>query len=124
MGLDEDNELEVDHVRGDKTTNDNRRYNLRIVTHAENQMNRKKQSNNTSGVVGVWYDQKTNKWAAEIQAYGKKYRLGRYQTIDEAADVRREAENILHGDYSYKNSQLYGNKKLQELENIQEQIAS
>lgn len=124
MGLDADNELEIDHVRGDKTTNDNRKYNLRIVTHAENQMNRKKQSNNTSGVVGVWYDKNKNKWVAEIQAYGKKYCLGRYQTVDEAADVRREAENILHGNYSYKNSQLYGNKKLQELESVQEQIVS
>ena len=85
-------------------------------------MNRKKQSNNTSGVVGVWYDKRKNKWAAEIQAYGKKYRLGRYKTIDEAASVRREAENILHGNYSYRNSQFYGNKKLQELERVQEEI--
>lgn len=124
MGLTPDNELEVDHIRGDKTTNDNRRYNLRVVTHAENQMNRKKQSNNTSGVVGVWHDKKGDKWVAEIQAYGKKYRLGRYKTIEEATAVRKEAENILHGDYSYRNSQLYGNKKLQELEGVQEQMAS
>ena len=124
MGLTPNDKLEVDHIRGNQTTNDNRRYNLRVVTHAENQMNRKKQSNNTSGIVGVWYDKKANKWVAEVQAYGNKYRLGRYETINEAALVRKEAENILQGDYSYRNSQLYGNKKLQELEHIQEQIVN
>ena len=61
---------------------------------------------------------------AEIQAYGKRYRLGQYKTLDEATEVRREAENILHGDYSYRNSQLYGNKILQELENVQEELVS
>lgn len=119
MGLTSDDHLVVDHILGEKTTNDNRKYNLRIVTHAENQMNRRKQSNNTSGVIGVWYDKKEDRWVAEIQAYGQKYRLGQYKTIDEAAKIRKEAENILHGDYSYQNSQLYGNKKLQELEQIQ-----
>ena len=64
------------------------------------------------------------RWVAEIQAYGKRYRLGQYKTLYEAAEVRREAENILHGNYSYHNSQLYGNKKLQELEYIQEKLVS
>ena len=48
-GLDKGDEREVDHVRGSKSTNDNRRINLRIAEHSENQMNRKKQCNNTSG---------------------------------------------------------------------------
>ena len=122
MGLQSNDNLEVDHIRGDQTTNDNRRINLRIATHSKNQMNRKKQSNNTSGITGVWYSKSRQRWIAEIMANGKKYHLGQYKALDEAADVRREAENILHGDYSYRNSQLEGNKKLQELENMQEQI--
>ena len=112
MGLSSGDELEVDHVLGGETTKDNRRYNLRIVVHSENQMNRKIQNNNTSGVTGVWYDKKSNKWVAEIQAYGQKYRLGKYETIEEAQEVRVEVENIMHGDYSYRNSQLHGNKIL------------
>ena len=116
MGLQQNDELEVDHIRGEGTTNDNRRINLRIVTHSENQMNRKTQSNNTSGVTGVWYNKSRMRWVAEIQAYGKKYRLGYYKTLDEASAVRREAENIIHGDFSYHNSQLSGNQKLIELE--------
>lgn len=121
MGLTPKDKLEVDHICGEGTTNDNRRYNLRITTHAENQMNRKKQSNNTSGVIGVWFKKTQNKWVAEIDAYGKNYNLGQFDTIDEAAEVRREAENILHGNYSYRNSQFYGNKKLQELESMSEE---
>lgn len=124
MGLASDDKLEVDHIRGSKTTNDNRRYNLRVVTRAENQMNRKKQNNNTSGVTGVWYNKIRKKWVAEIQAYGKKYRLGQFDTIDKASEIRKEAENILHGTHSYQNSQFYGNKKLQELEKLKMQMAS
>lgn len=119
MGLQPNDGLEVDHIRGDGTTNDNRHINLRVVTHSENQMNRRKQSNNTSGVTGVWYNKTRKRWMAEIQARDKKYRLGQYKTLDEAVVVRREAENIVHGDYSYRNSQLKGNERLQELERNQ-----
>lgn len=119
MGLSPHDELIVDHIRGSETQNDNRKINLRIATRSKNQMNRKKQSNNTSGIIGVWYNKKTDKWVAEIGANNKKYHLGTYETIEEAAKVRREAENIIHGDYSYHNSQLKGNERLKELERIQ-----
>ena len=122
MGLNPNDNLEVDHIRGDTTQNDNRKINLRVVTHSKNQMNRKRQFNNTSSVIGVWYDCKRKKWIAEIVVDRKKYHLGSYTTIEEAQQVRREAENIMHGDYSYHNSQLEGNKRLNELERRQEVV--
>lgn len=52
----------------------------------------KPQSNNTSGVKGVSYDKNRGLWAAEIQIRGKRHRLGRFTTLDEAAKARKLAE--------------------------------
>lgn len=118
MGLDDNDESEVDHILCHGTENDNRRYNLRIVTHSQNQMNRRKQSNNTSGITGVWFDKINDKWKAEIVVNGQKFRLGTFIKKEDAANVRKAAEDILHGDFSYHNSQLIGNKRLQLFETV------
>ena len=49
---------------------------------------------NTSGVRGVYPVKRTGKWAAQIQFQGKKKYLGSYNTIEEAAKARREAESV------------------------------
>jgi len=49
-------------------------------------------STNTSGVKGVTWHKKTNKWMAYIHL-GKKYKnLGYYDDLEEATKVRQEAE--------------------------------
>lgn len=55
--------------------------------------------NNTSGVRGVSWDKNRRKWAATIVFKGKTYHLGRYNNIEDAAAVRKEAENALFGDF-------------------------
>lgn len=52
----------------------------------------KVRENSTSGIKGVTLDKKRNKWTAQIRLKGKNYYLGRYDTIEEAADARREGE--------------------------------
>lgn len=47
---------------------------------------------NASGVVGVYYDRKSGKWDARLTCQGKRHYLGRYNTIAEAAAVRKQAE--------------------------------
>ena len=49
---------------------------------------------NTSGVRGVYPVHKTGKWAAQIQFKGNKKYLGSYNTIEEAAEVRKQAEKV------------------------------
>ena len=49
--------------------------------------------NNTSGVRGV-YPTRNGKWAAQIGFKGRKKYLGRFETVAEAAEVRREAEEM------------------------------
>lgn len=59
----------------------------------------KLRSTNTSGVTGVYWRKDKQKWAAEIIFRKKRYRLGYYQTLEEAAAVRKKAEDQLYGDF-------------------------
>lgn len=52
----------------------------------------KPQSNNTSGIKGVWFDKSRGLWAAEIKIRGKRYRLGRFAKLEDAAAARKQAE--------------------------------
>lgn len=54
---------------------------------------------NKSGVTGVSFDKARNKWAAEIMFQRKRYRLGRFDELKDAAKARKEAEDRLHGDF-------------------------
>lgn len=85
----------IDHINRDRL--DNRKSNLRIVNYSENAINKGKQSNNTSGYVGVSFDKNRDKYAPHIKINRKKIFLGRYKTIEEAIAVRIEAEIIYFG---------------------------
>lgn len=50
---------------------------------------------NTSGVRGVTLDRKTGLWRAYIAVAKHRYELGSYQNLEEAAAVRRDAEQML-----------------------------
>ena len=82
---------DIDHKDGDHTNN--RISNMRDVTHTINLRNRKKNANNKSGRIGVYFCRQRNKWKAVIGSGrgGKKY-LGSFDTIGEAAAARKAAE--------------------------------
>lgn len=80
----------VDHINGD--TFDNRKENLRVVTHQQNCLNRRINYNNTSGTKGVVWNKKEDKWMAFIQFPGYFKNLGYFDSIDDAIVVRKEAE--------------------------------
>ena len=95
----------VDHIGGRDTKRDNRKCNLRIVTHAQNRMNTPLQVNNTSGHVGVYWVKHIQKWHALI-GFDKKYiNLGYYEKYEDAVKAREEAEEKYQGEYGYKRSQ-------------------
>lgn len=50
-------------------------------------------TDNTSGVKGVYFQK--GKWIAKIVFQQKQYHLGQYDSIEEAAQARKEAEKLL-----------------------------
>ena len=90
----------VDHINHDKL--DNRKSNLRICTHQQNNMNVSKHTNNSSGTPGVYRDSRSGKWVAQIRYNYKKISLGSYDTLEEAKEARKQAEIDIFGDYRNK----------------------
>ena len=85
----------IDHINGNRS--DNRIANLRDVPNAVNlQNNAAPQCNNTSGFKGVWLDKRRNRYVAELQAFGKRHRLGSFRTPEEAYAVYLEAKQRFH----------------------------
>ncbi len=74
--------------------------NLRQSTRSQNQYNRRKQSNNTSGFKGVSLDKERGKWIAQIVKEKKHYHLGRYNTKEAAFAAYKKAQQTLHGEFA------------------------
>ena len=61
--------------------------------------NRKVFKNNTSGVSGVEWLPREQKWKATICFRRKRYFLGQYYSFKDAVKARKEAEANLHSDF-------------------------
>ena len=59
---------------------------------SENSKNRKIQKNNKSGVVGVFFKNDIQKWAARIMVNRKSIYLGAFSLKDDAITARKNAE--------------------------------
>lgn len=82
--------LEVDHIN--HVRNDNRLFNLRIVTRSENSKNQSVSSKNTSGVTGVYFSKAKKKYIAQIKVNRETIYLGIFDTLEGAAEARRQAD--------------------------------
>lgn len=99
------NSIEVDHIRGKETRNDNRKENLRPCLHQENMMNIGLRGNNTSGVTGVSWSKQHQKWVSWITYKNNVVHLGVFDKFEDAVKARKEAEEKYFGEWSYDNSQ-------------------
>jgi hypothetical protein len=86
----------LDHINRDRA--DDRLINLREATYSESVYNRKMQSNNTSGYKGVWRSR--GKWRAKIEAEGKRFNLGTFNSKEEAFAAYQIAAEKLHGEFA------------------------
>jgi hypothetical protein len=80
LGLTPDDPRSVDHTNGNKL--DNRRPNLRVCTHAQNQQNL-----HDRPYRGACWDAHNKRWKAYAQVGGKNNHLGHYATREEAVAV-------------------------------------
>lgn len=92
--------IEVDHINRDKL--DNRRCNLRLVTHAENSRNLDKRSSNTSGFKGVNLHH-GKYWRAVIRVNYRQKHLGYFGTPEEAAMAYDTAAREHFGEFAHLN---------------------
>lgn len=92
---------EIDHINRNKL--DNRKCNLRLVTHQQNMFNRSKQKNNKSGFKGVIFDKYRGKWMARCGLNGKTYHLGRFEWKKDALEAYNKFVIEHMGEYAYLN---------------------
>lgn len=86
----------VDHVNGNPL--DNRRENLRLCSPAQNSRNRKGYGKHPyKGILTV---KDSKKFFAQISKDGKKYALGGYSSIEDAALAYDKAAKELFGEYA------------------------
>lgn len=91
--------VEVDHV--DTNPNNNKWCNLRLLTHSENGFNRGANRNNKTGLKGVHFHKKANKWVAQIVVNGENVYLGLFDSAEVAKIAYDAAARLYHGDYAH-----------------------
>ena len=89
---------DIDHIDGDGQNN--RIANLRLATMSDNQCNRKKQKNNSTGFKGVF--PKRKKFSAQIRKGKTRWCLGDFDTAEEAYRAYCETADRLHGEFANK----------------------
>ena len=89
---------EIDHE--DKNPSNNTIENLRIASSSQQNCNTGIPRNNTSGIKGVYFHKKTNKWKAQIMVNGKNYHLGLFDCKYEAEKVAIKAREELHKEFA------------------------
>lgn len=89
----------IDHINRNKL--DNRRCNLRVCTQKENIQNASLKSTNKSGIAGVYFVPKTNKWRAQISLNSKTKHIGIFSSFEEATQARKKAEQIYYKGCDY-----------------------
>ena len=94
----------VDHIN--RCRDDNRIENLREVSKSCNALNCVERVNNTSGVIGVSFDNECKSWLSQLILNGKRKYLGRSKDLTKAVILRWEAE-VKHGIDSCLSSSAY-----------------
>lgn len=84
---------QIDHIN--RIRNDNRIENLRLALNNQKDQlqNTNLSKNNSSGYKGIYWDNNRNKWQVYINSENKRINLGRFDDLNEAIQVREDAEN-------------------------------
>lgn len=91
-GFSED--LEIDRI---DVTKGYFKENCRWITHNENNFNKNRQSNNSSGKTGISFREKYNNYRAYITVNRKQIHLGVFENYEDAVKAREVAEIEYYG---------------------------
>ncbi len=89
---------EVDHR--DLDNSNNRWHNLREATRSQNNANRRTHKNNSSGVKGVFWNKRLQKWIAQIKVNGTKIHLLTTDSKDKAEVWYKAFAELAFGEYA------------------------
>ena len=89
---------QVDHINGNGL--DNRRENLRICSHSENQHNAAKRRGCSSRYKGIYWHKGHGKWVARVWLTGSQHSLGLFTDEVEAARVYDDAAREKFGEFA------------------------
>lgn len=98
MNVDDPN-IEVDHIYHNRR--DNRKSQLRLVSSTQNQMNKTPQRH-SSPCTGVSWHKNKHFRIVQIGLNGKLKYVGCSKDLDEAIQMRKDAEKKYFGEYAYK----------------------
>lgn len=89
----------VDHI--DRNPLNNKIENLRLATHSQNQMNRRRtRPDNKLGATGVIRTRRGKPYQAHITINSRSINLGRFGSLEEAVAVRDAAARAHHGEFA------------------------
>lgn len=86
----EEPEGQIDHINHLRA--DNRISNLRDISDTGNRRNQTRSKHNTSGYVGVSFNNTSKLWMAAIGVSGKSISLGSFKNKQDAINARKAAE--------------------------------
>jgi len=93
--------MDTDHINHNSL--DNRKENLRICTHSQNNQNMKKPKGNKSGYKGVFWNKKNKNWRSTITCNGKQIEVGSFDNAIDAAKAYDKKSRELSKEFSSTN---------------------
>jgi hypothetical protein len=94
--------LVIDHIDGNPLNN--KKDNLRVVTHQQNSFNSKSRKNSSSKFKNVCWDRQAEKWKVNIKVKGNSIHGGHFDCEIEAARKANELMLKHHGEFARLNA--------------------
>jgi hypothetical protein len=88
----------IDHINGN--IKDNTINNLRWCSYTENSYNVKIRKDNTTGIKGIIFDKKSNKYRVRITINKKCKHIGYYNSLEEATNARKKVANEIFKEFT------------------------
>lgn len=92
-----DNGLDIDHIDGDKRNNSI--SNLRVASRSDNLKNSKGHKDSKSGVKGVSWCKRRNKWQVRIFRNGENKWIGMFEDINKAKEEYEKVARVIDGEF-------------------------